>query len=362
MSKISGNKKYINLEGVRVSYRPKDDSIQITSTDEDLAGENFQLVLKKNTDAEQALRNILVDKGLIKEELREDKSSLLPTTAENPYLYGNVLPWNQIALGEKGENKPVIWDVSLEPHSLITGSTGSGKSVLQRTIFNHCLVHRWEFYGIDMTKLELSPYLVYAETTKKVATTILEGWLVLQEISTILHERYSMMADIGVNHYLNLPGEEPWRPIMLMLDEAFVFLSLSGGKSNEARKDDAMVGLSSDLLGDILRKGSAAGIHVTIATQRPDPAVIKGSMKANIDVRIVAGRMDSTPSYMALDSDAATKLPGGIKGRGIIRSSHELSEFQAYYTGQKFADEWVLLQQGAYEKERYDYLISQLGK
>lgn len=361
MSKIAKNKKYVTLEGVRVSYRSKDDSIQITSTDDDLTGENFHLVLKKGTDSEKALRNILVDQGLIREDLREDASALLPKTAENPYLGGLSLPWNKIALGVKAQNETVIWDVTREPHSLIVGATGSGKSVLQRTIFHHCLTHGWDYYGIDLKRVELSPWKKYAETVKRIATTKEEGLSVLTEVVGIMEERYTIMEEMKVNNFFDLP-EKQWKPIMLMIDEALMFLELSGSKTTEGKADDENSVMSYALLMKLVRLGRAAGIHVTIATQRPDATIIKGEMKANLDIRIAAGRMDATPSAMVLDSGEARNLPGGIKGRGMIRSENELSEFQAYYTNPEFSDQWVLSQRGKYEKERYAYLISQLGK
>jgi hypothetical protein len=66
MSNVSMNKKYLNLNEIRISYKVKDDSIHITSDDEDLTGSGFHLTLGKNSESEQILRKLLIEKGLIR--------------------------------------------------------------------------------------------------------------------------------------------------------------------------------------------------------------------------------------------------------------------------------------------------------
>jgi len=74
-----------------------------------------------------------------------------------------------------------------------------------------------------------------------------------------------------------------------------------------------------------------------LATQRPDAAVLPGETKANLDARIAQGRMDSTPSNMTLDSDAATRIPN-IKGRAVLRTGNDFTEFQAYFLPEQQLD------------------------
>ena len=96
-----------------------------------------------------------------------------------------------------------------------------------------------------------------------------------------------------------------------------------------------------DLVGKILRLGRASGIHMLIAMQRPDATVLRGEFKANMDVRLAAGRMDSTPSSMVLDSGEAVNLPG-IRGRGLIRVGGSLTTFQGYFAPQDWIDDFIL--------------------
>lgn len=66
MSKIDDQKRYITLEDVRVSYKKKDDSIHLTSSDPDVAVDGFHMFLTKGTHSEVVLRKLLEDAGIIR--------------------------------------------------------------------------------------------------------------------------------------------------------------------------------------------------------------------------------------------------------------------------------------------------------
>jgi hypothetical protein len=377
MSKVARNKKYLNLQGVRVSYRPKDDSIHLTSVDGDLAGEGFHLKLNKGSESESVLRELLVEKKLIRVDVKDETKGYiqgpLPERATRKTLTDQL--WNIFSIGVAEVedesswntfNLPSIgeasWNVRSFPHVLISGPTGTGKSVIQRSLFYHCLAHnkKWEFYGIDLKKVELSPYKKYTHTVSNIATTLKEGLEVLKNVHAEMHKRYQLMEDAGVNNFEEIPGD-PHRAIMVMIDEANLLLSPSGIKTDEGKAEDAMQNKASKLIAELLRLGRAAGIHLVICTQRPDPAMLTGEMKANIDVRIAAGRMDLTPSCFLLGSGEAADLPG-IRGRGVLRVGGETKVFQGYFQSQSFGEEWVLEHGKDIEPELYELLLNEGSK
>lgn len=69
MSYSNKHKKYITIEDVRVSYKKKDDSIHITSTDPDLAADGFHMFVNKDTPTETILRRLLIEHEVITPEL-----------------------------------------------------------------------------------------------------------------------------------------------------------------------------------------------------------------------------------------------------------------------------------------------------
>ena len=263
--------------------------------------------------------------------------SHLPRNA--PYPGSKDQAWNTIPLGE-GSEGPVTWDVSSAPHLLVCGPTGTGKSVLQRNIFFHLVQHqdRWGFIGVDPKRVELKPYAKYTDTVLGIGTNLEDGVELVRFADNLMNERYEMMENMGVNNFMDLAS--PPKAILVMVDETFMFLSPGGIKSDEGKEMDALKAEAAVLLGNIARLGRAAGIHLLLATQRPDATVIKGELKNNLDARIACGRMDQTPSMMVLDSIGATLLPP-IKGRGVLRQHSTEQQFQGYFAEQSWIDEWL---------------------
>lgn len=214
-------------------------------------------------------------------------------------------------------------------------------SVLQRNIVFHTIQHndRWRFLGVDLKRVELTPYNKYKKTVLGIATEVDQGLEVLKYAYNEMMDRYKMMEQNGVQNLMELA--DPPHSLLIMIDEATIFLGSSGSKTEEGKAEDAMKAEASDLVGKLLRLGRAASVHMLIAMQRPDATVLRGEYKANMDVRLAAGRMDSTPSSMILDSGEAASLPG-IKGRGLIRVGGGLTEFQGFFAPPSWIDSFIL--------------------
>lgn len=81
-------------------------------------------------------------------------------------------------------------------------------------------------------------------------------------------------------------------------------------------------------LATIARLGRAFGVHLILATQRPDATVISGQIKNNLDFR-VCGRADNVLSQIILDNTSAADLiPKDARGRFITGDG---TVFQAYW-------------------------------
>ena len=80
-------------------------------------------------------------------------------------------------------------------------------------------------------------------------------------------------------------------------------------------------------LSTIARQGRAFGIHLILATQRPDATIIPGQIRNNMDFR-VCGRADSVLSQIILDNtSAAEQIPKDARGRFITGDG---TVFQGY--------------------------------
>lgn len=200
-------------------------------------------------------------------------------------------------------------------------------SVTQRTILLHALQSPdWRVVMCDPKRVELTVYKD-ARNAITVASELEDMTDLLQQSEHEMYARYDRMMEEGVNFFKDMANPPP--ALMIMVDEVFALLSPENIKTDEGKQRDEMHARCTTLIGSIARLGRAAGIHLVLATQRPDAKVLPGEVRNNLDARIAQGRMDTTPSLMALDSDHATRLPK-IKGRAILRQG-EYSEFQAYF-------------------------------
>ena len=106
------------------------------------------------------------------------------------------------------------------------------------------------------------------------------------------------------------------------------------------RKEQAegVVSQIENKLSTIARQGRAFGIHMMLATQRPDANILAGQIRNNLDCR-VCGRADNILSQIILDSaDAADRIPKDAQGRFLM---HDGTVFQAY-----LFDEYTAFEKG----------------
>ena len=192
---------------------------------------------------------------------------------------------------------------------------------------------------MDLKKVELSPYSKYDDVVLGIATEIEDAIEVLRYAKEVMMSRYEEMQSAGVQNFVNLPNKPV--ALMVMIDEAYELMSPGGVKNDEGKREDELKAEAVMLIGRIARLGRAAGIHLLIATQRPDAKVIYGEIKENLAVRYAAGRMKSTASSMVLDSGAATRIPGNIKGRAVISINSAETFLQGYFAETGWIDEWL---------------------
>lgn len=327
---------YLELK-VRVSYDKKTDTVHLTSKDKDLQAERgFHLTLNGGRDAEYILRELLEREGMIP----KDKSRILPDRA----FFGDSpshKTWNHFPLGLDGNDEEVIWDPTISPHLLLAGSCGSGKSVVQRNIIFHCIQNpdKWSVIGIDLKRVELSEYKNYDSAVESIAVTLEEASDSIADVHGRMFARYAEMEEQGVNNYQDL-ADAP-RALMLVIDESYVVLAQTGIKTSEEVEKDALRKEMVKKLAEIARLGRAAGVHLSLSSQRPDPNIFDGEFRQNLSTRIAMGRMSPPASAITLDNDQATKIYGAVKGRGYFQTYGEGAYFQAYFAPMDWIDEWL---------------------
>ncbi|MBI2055775.1 MAG: DNA translocase FtsK 4TM domain-containing protein [Candidatus Sungbacteria bacterium] len=213
-----------------------------------------------------------------------------------------------LALGRDVSGVPVFSDLAKMPHLLVSGSTGSGKSVCAHALITSLLYRNppemLRFILVDPKRVELSVYNDIPHLLTPVITDPKKTVQALRWATKEMDRRYSLLSqyhtrDItGFNAHVTKTGEEEILPyIVIMIDELA----------------DLMMLFPREVEASIIRLAQmarAVGIHLIVATQRPSVEVITGLIKANITARIsfqVASQIDSRT---ILDMAGAEKLMG----------------------------------------------------
>jgi S-DNA-T family DNA segregation ATPase FtsK/SpoIIIE len=225
-------------------------------------------------------------------------------------------------LGKDSSGEVLVSDLTAMPHLLIAGTTGSGKSVCINSIITSVLLTKRpdevkmiliDPKMVEMTAFNTIPHLMCPIVTEtQMAVQILE-WATVK-----MDERYAILSEARVKNVADFnalgadevikrfnpssPEEESKIPkklpyIIIVIDE-LADLMMTAAKEIEA------------YIVRLAQKSRAVGIHIVLATQRPQATVVTGLIKSNMPTRIgfrVAARMDSR---IILDQNGAETLLG----------------------------------------------------
>jgi S-DNA-T family DNA segregation ATPase FtsK/SpoIIIE len=225
-------------------------------------------------------------------------------------------------LGKDASGSPMIDDLTRMPHCLIAGTTGSGKSVCINSIIMSILYRQRpdmvKLILIDPKVVEMASFKDIPHLMCPVINDSARACSVLEWACEKMDERYEFLAEAGVRNikgYNSLPSEEliqrfnPASPeeearipkklpyIVIVVDE-LADLMMTSGKEVESH------------IVRLAQKARAVGIHLILATQRPQATVVTGLIKANMPAKIafrVSSKMDSR---IVLDMNGAEVLLG----------------------------------------------------
>lgn len=233
----------------------------------------------------------------------------------------------------------------------VGGHDGAGvmthNSVSQRNIVFSCIMRpdKWRFLGIDLKRVELSPFRKYSGVVLGVATTLSDAVEVLRFSQQEMMRRYTEMEKTGTRDFADLPGDN--QSLLIMVDEMGELLS-SGGAGGGGKKDDDdgesdsdLKGEATDIISSIARLGRAAGVHLVMATQRPDATILPGETKANLAVRINCGRTLGNASSMILGDDEGLRVKPNPKGRLYLSVNSVGNHGQGFYADEEWIIQWL---------------------
>lgn len=211
-------------------------------------------------------------------------------------------------LGKSISGSPKVSAIEKMPHLLVSGATGSGKSVCINTIIMSILYKHSpdevKLLLIDPKIVELSiyngiPHLIMPVITdpKKASSSLFWAIREMERRYKLFEENH--VRDISSYRQLSEIDEkiEKLPYIVIIIDELSDLMMTAAGEVE-------------DYITRLAQKSRACGIHLIIATQRPTVDVITGTIKANIPSRIAFAVTSQIDSRTILDMSGAETLLG----------------------------------------------------
>ena len=283
-------------------------------------------------EAKRANIETALDINIVKVEYSRGKRRVLLYTVPARANLPGLLLWKDeylspdsfvLVLGESLLG-PVTVNLAHIPHILLGGSTGSGKSVLLKLMLMQAL-QKDAVVCIADFKGGVDFPAAWREKCRMcfTETDLLE---LLTDLVDELERRKKILSDAGcsnIDRYNETTGANLKR-FLFACDEVAEVLDRAG----RSKEDKEMLLQIENKLATIARQGRAFGIHLILATQRPDASILPGQIKNNLDYR-VCGRADNVLSQIILDSTGAADLiPKDARGRFLL---HDGTVFQAYW-------------------------------
>lgn len=281
-----------------------------------------------------------------------------------------------VALGKDITGKPTFQNIARMPHGLIAGTTGAGKSVTMNNIIISLLFRnspeQLRFIMVDPKRVELTFYNGIPHLLTPVITDAKKTILALKWAIKEMERRYDVLQaekvrDIDSYHKnVYRPQKEAWEKdgspeeekdslpepmpyIVILIDEL----------------SDLMSAYPRELEASIVRLAQmsrAVGIHLILATQRPEVKVITGLIKANVPFRIALKVNSQIDSRTILDKVGAEKLLG--KGDMLFQSpdSPDAVRVQSAYVSEDETKNVVKYLKGQADAHELDSINFDEGK
>lgn len=200
----------------------------------------------------------------------------------------------------------VVRDLLDAPHLLVAGTTGSGKSVCLHSMLLSLSLTRSpqqvQWLLIDPKRVEMAAYSQSPHLHSPIVTEGPEAVLALKGMVQEMVTREKLLASRAVRDWSGLGVEAPPR-LVVVVEELAALLA----QAPEAEEPLIM----------LAQKARATGIHLVLATQRPDSATFSGLLRSNIPSRIALTVQKAAESKIVLDETGAEKLLG--KGDMLIK-------------------------------------------
>lgn len=228
-----------------------------------------------------------------------------------------------IPLAVDEEGTLIEWNLKVNPHMLLMGPTGTGKTaVIHNALVNGarlgCQIFIIDFKGGEFTAFRDYPNVVSVITEPHEAAALV----------ATLHKEMRRRYNLYKRNKRSLVNEVPF---MIIFDEYAEFQEAM--KSLYASTGGKGACPTIQKFSSILRLARTARLHCVAALQRADQKFLEGEAKDNFTMRFSLGKLSPVAAQMIHnDANAGRTIPIGIRGRGTaLNSAGIATEVQGFY-------------------------------
>jgi len=315
--------------------------------------------------------------GVSRGQIRDAKSKLAPATGnvymddqpgaepdvvrlivcpEEPLPFPAPFDWaemdgsNAIPFASNVEGEPVQFDWREDPHLLVLGGTGSGKSAFLSNIIAGALIRQCDVYVADPTKFA-ADFRFAAPWVRAMAISELEASAMMDAVYDEVKRRRALNGQYGVASYVDLPDEVRPPHLVVLIDEFTSLITTDRIKPlpDTASEDEHLAHAEATRVNDarrnigaksgrLVREARSAGVTLVLAGQELKAETLAqipggGSLKNNMS-SVLLGRTSFGSRMSALKNPMDAPELGDVvpKGRGIFESSAaRATVIQAWY-------------------------------
>ncbi|CKI80632.1 FtsK/SpoIIIE domain-containing protein [Streptococcus pneumoniae] len=265
-------------------------------------------------------------------ELELEKKVLRPSVAEYHFYY--IKPKRLVLQSHNQRQEIDSLDIDLGygvnynpikcPHILVSGGTGSGKSVFISFLILELLKRQSTVYIADPKNSDLGSLSHYFGN-KYVATTPNNIARIVRIVVEEMQERYQVMRD-NFQYGSNF-SEHGFKPICLILDEMGAFQASGTDKKSKEVIVEVMDGIK-----QIILLGRQAGVFILISAQQMRAETLNTDLRDNLGLRIALGANSSEGYRMVFGSATPKNLkPIEVKGAGYLYMQGSGKETAQYW-------------------------------
>ena len=277
-----------------------------------------------------------------------------------------------VVIGRTIQNSNFTFDLAKLPHLLVAGATGQGKSVGLNAIITSLLYTKHpsqlKFVMIDPKMVEFS---VYSKLERHfLAKMESEDEAIVTDPKKAVYVLNSLVEEMG--RRLELCKMATARNIV-EYNEKFTARRLNPNKGHRflpyivviVDEFADLIMTAKEVEVPVMRlaqKARAVGIHLIIATQRPDVRVITGGIKANFPSRIAFRVIQMIDSRTIIDQPGANQLTG--RGDMLFSKDGELTRIQCALVETKEVErlvDYISKQQGYTEAYQLPDFVPDAG-